>query len=1019
MRIAFKSNFKIPRNGFVSGYLLILFGLLILAGDISAQYFPRKKFTIRNGLPQSQVLAVNQHEDGHIWLTTKGGIARFDGKVFEQFDARHGFHPDQYNEILFLNDSTIFLGVQRGIAQWFHINQLRFDSQMLFRNAKPVSWKVLQNKDGRILHFNKSFSQKNDFPIWLRDDSTMVPAQEYKNFADYKSVIQSWKMNHRDSTIWIFDDQSRLFQQKGSYLKLIHQFPEVEGRSYLQFLKGPNDEFLAFFPGNMTIYQLLDGIMEYRKLPKSPYEEMGWTNSIQIDGENNVFFLRDRSELWALFHHEEDWTFVDRFNFVSELFIDRENNLYVPDEGALYVFNNFAFRHYSLGENGLPKYVWSAIEDDQSRLWLGSYGHGLKVWDFEQFDDLSRIDRTEKGGYPLENIYMGAIKDQHGNILMPGTPHVYVFNHQKELIKRIECDREPALIIWEDAAEERIYAGTPKGVFVVDNNYNQVAHLYDTTLMRRPVVSIAKTRDDKLWMGTWENIISFDGQSFEGNFTNDQGEKVTAKCMENDLKGNLWMGGMNGLHVYDGSLFKRITEKPFQGIISFITTIDKHQLLVGLPDGIALVDLQKYYDNKYNWYQYYGSEEGFIGIEPGQNGAFVRPDGKAWIITTDQLTFFDPALLKSPTYSTFQLEIDNVQQVNAQEEWETIYTRRRANRSNVLAFDYPLNRIRFNYKAIHHTSPDDIQYSYRLIGNGEEWSPYHDQRNIEFTNLSPGDYELQISARHANQPHGERVQTASLAFKVSTPLYMQWWFILGMVVCGGVLVSVITAAVVKNRRNKRELAEKLRFEMCQLQYRALKSQVEPHFASNLLNSVNAAILREDRTSASRILSNFARMIRDILQYNDRMVYSLHEELAFVQLYIDLEKNILKERLEYIVDLDESVDLERKIPVMLLHTFVENAVKHAIRQNINGGRISLSIKNETDELHIAITDTGREGESRVSPEQSSGKGVSLVENIVSYHNKRNSQWKMRIHIDDSRLGRTVLVIIPNYFTFDAN
>jgi sensor histidine kinase YesM len=118
-------------------------------------------------------------------------------------------------------------------------------------------------------------------------------------------------------------------------------------------------------------------------------------------------------------------------------------------------------------------------------------------------------------------------------------------------------------------------------------------------------------------------------------------------------------------------------------------------------------------------------------------------------------------------------------------------------------------------------------------------------------------------------------------------------------------------------------------------------------------------------------------------------------------------------------LDESVDLERKIPVMLLHTFVENAVKHAIRQNINGGRISLSIKNETDELHIAITDTGREGESRVSPEQSSGKGVSLVENIVSYHNKRNSQWKMRIHIDDSRLGRTVLVIIPNYFTFDAN
>lgn len=213
------------------------------------------------------------------------------------------------------------------------------------------------------------------------------------------------------------------------------------------------------------------------------------------------------------------------------------------------------------------------------------------------------------------------------------------------------------------------------------------------------------------------------------------------------------------------------------------------------------------------------------------------------------------------------------------------------------------------------------------------------------------------------------------------------------------------------------MQHQLAMELNDLQYKALKTQVEPHFAANLLNSVNAAILREDRQKASRILGNFSRMIRDILRQNDRRVHSLEEELDLVERYVELEKYILGDKLRYSIDIAAQVMLDRPVPVMLIHTFVENAIKHALRVNPDGGEVSVRIERNEWGTGISISDTGRGNEPSAKHHQSSRKGISLIDNIVRIYNRYNEH-KMSVEVNDHTDGRTVAIFIPHDYRFET-
>lgn len=136
---------------------------------------------------------------------------------------------------------------------------------------------------------------------------------------------------------------------------------------------------------------------------------------------------------------------------------------------------------------------------------------------------------------------------------------------------------------------------------------------------------------------------------------------------------------------------------------------------------------------------------------------------------------------------------------------------------------------------------------------------------------------------------------------------------------------------------------------------ALKAQIQPHFLFNTLNSISASVPKE-MEHTRELIAKLADTFRYSLKASGQEWISLEEELNFTKITLALEKERLKNRLQIIYDVDESL-LQTKVPPMLLQPITENAIKHGIAPSIDGGTVSVSIKREGSKIHICISDTG--------------------------------------------------------------
>jgi len=141
--------------------------------------------------------------------------------------------------------------------------------------------------------------------------------------------------------------------------------------------------------------------------------------------------------------------------------------------------------------------------------------------------------------------------------------------------------------------------------------------------------------------------------------------------------------------------------------------------------------------------------------------------------------------------------------------------------------------------------------------------------------------------------------------------------------------------------------------------KAVRSQLNPHFIFNLLNSIQEFVILGEKQEVNKALTNVASLIRKTLQHSEQETISLKDELSLVKLYLDAEKMRFEDRLNYEIILDEEVEDEFiQIPPMLIQPYVENCVKHGLMHKKEAGEIKISaLMTENDELKIIITDNG--------------------------------------------------------------
>ncbi len=144
-----------------------------------------------------------------------------------------------------------------------------------------------------------------------------------------------------------------------------------------------------------------------------------------------------------------------------------------------------------------------------------------------------------------------------------------------------------------------------------------------------------------------------------------------------------------------------------------------------------------------------------------------------------------------------------------------------------------------------------------------------------------------------------------------------------------------------------------------LALKSLRTQMNPHFIFNALNSVNNYIAKSDERSANRYLSDFSTLMRAVLENSEQDFIPLSKELELLELYVKLEHSRFPEKFEYQIQADEQIDMDEfLIPPMLLQPYIENAIWHGLRYKEDKGFLRIDLrKKDRETVIITILDNG--------------------------------------------------------------
>jgi len=173
---------------------------------------------------------------------------------------------------------------------------------------------------------------------------------------------------------------------------------------------------------------------------------------------------------------------------------------------------------------------------------------------------------------------------------------------------------------------------------------------------------------------------------------------------------------------------------------------------------------------------------------------------------------------------------------------------------------------------------------------------------------------------------------------------------------GGILLLGGGGAWFYSDRKRRQ--ERFEKEAATLETQALRSQMNPHFIFNALNSINAFVQRNDQDSATTYLSKFARVMRSVLENSRHAEVPLADDLETLRWYMDLERMRLEKKFDFTITVDPTIDPEEvMVPPLVVQPFVENAIWHGMAGKEGNGHIHLTITRHEGQMRWTIEDDG--------------------------------------------------------------
>jgi hypothetical protein len=897
----------------MKGKLVVLFGMLLscfvngIGQNPYGQYFSQS-----TGLPSNVIYSMLEDKNGFIWFTSDEGLCRYDGSDFKLYRS---------NEQRNFAGSSIMQDAQNRI--W----HLDFDGNAFYQEGESL---VRLNQNTKASFYALKATQRHIFiqeqhALVAVDSKTLKPIKRFqtKQFINAAAVINKDYYFIDDKTLYCIGSDLKL--RKNAELPINNEFP---------LLFSLDDRLLLVKKNSVQngIWEIKNGTCEkVYALGKEVVVQHAKAIKGKVYLLTSSGFQKINPNTWA----EGEWYF--RGKNISDILIDYKHNVWVSSNlEGLGLYPNIKILHYSFPDFN-PLRVRSYADrllissTDEKVSWFSpttgkfevfSEGKSFALPYYLYIDTLhNELVRVQSDGYSyFSNLLNKTLFQKSVLAIKHISPLDYKYNvfvasgmsglycHKKDLNRPSSFDKY--LKLNQPRVEGEYYFYTlpieGRGKFTcVDKKSNKVFFITN--------------------LGTyvWKN-----GKTTELILPKNNGV-LTALVN--------WNNKLIGLTI-DGQIIDLKTQKAEQAFknIKNIKQIRTQEgfLFVRSPDLLCVFEISS--SGK-------AVLKGSLDLHRVESLDFCLLKNTVWVMTSNG---FISWILnqKRKTHTDGRFIITSIFSKDKKLDF-----------LEKAELRYDQNNLKINFAIPDYGNVTISNVQYKL--NSQPWTSIaRSDRAITFPALATGNYVLQIRY----QLHDKWKLAAKYNFSIVPPIWGRTWF---YILCF-FAIMIVFYFYTRYKVNQTKAKNKLKNKMIVLEnslnkslLASIKSQMNPHFIFNALNTIQAYIYTNDKENATGYLSKFSKLTRSILEMSEKETVSLEKEIEALKLYLDLEKMRFQNEFTYRFE-SNNLDVQQiKIPSMLLQPYVENAIKHGLLHSEGSKHLEIITETDKEYLIVKIDDNG--------------------------------------------------------------
>lgn len=957
---------------------LILFLHLFFFGYAQETNFSFVNFNYKDGLPEKYIYSVTQDKKGSIWLGTGTGLYHFNGIRFTKVNSPRDNAQHQIGNIL-LNVYTDYNGIiwltsLNAIQKYDPVNHhftsvnYRDKSIQKILNSNPTFF-INDDKKNLWVSTRKNFWFKFE-SIASKQKIHYIPKDKRIN-ANSKTInklICTPKLNFALSNNGLFAFNGKkvihsYFYTKSNECPIYDGYYDQKNKCLWLACGAYGIQQFDLSTKTFKSYSDFTGVNFITLIhPKS-------ANEIWFGATSLGFFNWKKNQVFN-FKLETTTDFTYRKQPLSRLFTDKENNLWLAsfDGLSMLPWQNTQTKQLQL-YNQWANYTvepYGVLKKNSIYYFLNNTSNGILFFDSKSIKWGLIENPKIKGKYHKIDGIISAAENKHGICIAASSNELFTLDLiEKKLtplllskkqvffngeIKRILFQTDSILFIQtkqngfyrlniknqkiEHFSIQKIVEMTKKsssknislklvdsaknlwfvranGLYMLDTKKNTFKHVAyqpssNTKTIIQESIDIVQESPTSFWISTHESgIFHYSISKGKEQLTNynQSNSNLPSDYCENlviDKKGNLWIGSLNGL-------------------VKFNTKTREVSSILGQQNGLkensAIIPINLHSDGEITL-SYYGA----ISLLNSTNYKIntKRPE----IIVTSVESLVRKFNIRQP--NSIVLEPD-----------ETSFT--------------------VNYFSPSYTNSNLINYRYKLSHFDTIWKTTN-ANSINFSNIPSGKYTLILQAINND---GIKGKLTKIEIEILTPFWKQpiFYLLLTFLIIG--ISLILYKRKIQQIRKEEKLKNSFDAKIAQLEMKAMRAQMNPHFIFNSLNSIQKYLLQNDGLTASKYLSKFSKLIRLILESSNQQNIQLSDEIHLMELYIELESMRFNQQFDYFIKIDKQIQPETTIiPSMIIQPYIENAIWHGLLHKSSKGLLKLEFTLVSDNtILVTIEDNG--------------------------------------------------------------